>query len=154
MVWNLILVEGVDNGVTTSGKKYRKLVNVRLHRWAGSVREASRNHSKPGQEKTFLRCKRPLPHRHAGPALCWSSPDTHILGLRALVTPSLSQLLNSLHPLCRKEEPCCLQDDPSTGSIPASDTWKQVGTLLTELGDVTAGSWGARGLRRDHSDEE
>lgn len=34
---------GVDNGVTTSGKEVQEaLVNVRLHRWAGSVREASR----------------------------------------------------------------------------------------------------------------
>ena len=49
--------EGVDNGVTTSGKEVQEaLVNVRLHGWAGSLCEASR--VRAGQEKnTFLPCK-------------------------------------------------------------------------------------------------
>ena len=43
---------GVDNGVTTSGKEVQEaLVNVRLHRWAGSVREASGVTASPGRRR-------------------------------------------------------------------------------------------------------
>lgn len=100
---------GVDNGVTTSGKEVQEaLVNIRLHGWAGSVREASGVTASPGRRRPSSGARgRSITDTPDG-AVPEQPRHTHP-GLEPLVTPSLSQPLNSLHPLCRREGPCCLQ---------------------------------------------
>ena len=56
--------------------------------------------------------------------LCWSSPDTRVLGLRA-PCHTFSVTATQLTPSTLQEQGALLpsEADPSTGSIPASDTW-------------------------------